>query len=430
MRLSIVSTGEEVLRGQIADENALFLSRALVDLGLEVGRRFTCGDGLDDLTRTIAGALRDADALIGSGGLGPTADDRTLDALAEVLQAPLEVCPEALERLRRAFSEMGLPFTDNQARQARRPVGAELLDNAVGTAPGIALEREGKLIFWLPGPPFELRRMFSDQVVPRLVRWREQQGGGERQAQRTLRVFGRGEGWIGEQLAPLEATIPGLSLGFRADLPEIEVKLYARGANPAELSARLERAEHEVRHLLGDVVFSNGQTLPETLLDLLYERRLTLAAAESCTGGLIAKLLTDIPGASVSFLLSAVTYANTAKEAVLGVLPETIREHGAVSETCARAMAEGVRRVSGADLAVSATGIAGPDGGTPEKPVGLVHFALAHQSGTTASRRVFRQRTREAVRALAAAHAMDMVRRHLLGLPPLGPPAPPKHEAR
>ncbi len=430
MRLSIVSTGEEVLRGEIADENASFLSRALVDLGLEVGRRFTCGDGLADLTRTIAEALRDADVLIGSGGLGPTADDRTLDALAEVLQTPLEVCPEALERLRRAFSEMGLPFTDNQARQARRPVGAELLDNAVGTAPGIAATREDQLIFWLPGPPFELQRMFSDQVVPRLVRWRERRDGGVRQALRTLRVFGRGEGWIGEHLAPLEARIPGLTLGFRADLPEIEIKLYARGTDPAELSSLLERAEREVRHVLGDVVFSSGEALPETLLKLLCERGLTLATAESCTGGLIAKRLTDVPGASASFLLSAVTYANAAKEAVLGVSPEILREHGAVSEACARAMAEGVRRVSGSDLAVSTTGIAGPDGGTPEKPVGLVHFALAHEGGSVTSRRVFRHRTREAVRALAAAHAMDMVRRHLLGLPPLGPPAPPKDEAR
>lgn len=422
MRVSIVSTGEEVLRAEIQDENARFLSCALLELGLEVGRRFTCGDALADVVRTLEQALADCDVLIGSGGLGPTSDDRTLEALSAVLQAPLEICPEMLERLRGMFASLGMPFTENQARQARRPAGALFLENEVGTAPGIAARGRGVEIFWLPGPPAELTRMFERQVMPRLERMRQERFANERAAHRTLCLFGRGEGWVEDRLAPLEASMPDVSWGYRAHLPEIQVKLYGRSADGAALAERLDRAEAEVRARLGDVVFSTGASLAETVLGLLRQHGLTLAAAESCTGGLIAKQLTDVPGASASFLLSAVTYANAAKETVLDVSPEILRAHGAVSEACARAMAEGARRVSGADLAVSATGIAGPDGGTPEKPVGLVHFALAHPAGTTASRRVFRHRSRDAVRALAAGHALDMVRRHVLGLPPLGPP--------
>mgnify|MGYP000412774904 CR=1 FL=1 len=430
MRVSIISTGEEVLRGEIADENASFLSRALVDQGIDVGRRFCCGDGLADLMRTLEQALADTDAVIGSGGLGPTADDRTLDALAQALDAPLQTCPEMLARLRQIFSGVGLPFTDNQARQARRPAGAEFLPNELGTAPGIAAARDGKPIFWLPGPPFELQRMFANEVLPRLQRLHRERFGGGRRHQRTLRLFGRGEGWVGERLAAIEALVPGIELGFRAALPEIEVKLYAGGAGPENPLAVLDRAEAEVRARLGDVVFSSGPTLPQMVLGLLVDRKQTLAAAESCTGGLFSKLLTDAPGASAAFVLGAVTYANSAKEAVLGVPAEILEQHGAVSEPCARAMAEGARRLSGADLAVAITGIAGPDGGTPDKPVGLVHFALAHAGGTVASRRIFRNRGRDPVRALAAHHALDMVRRHLLGLPPLGPPPAAPAETR
>jgi nicotinamide-nucleotide amidase len=237
-------------------------------------------------------------------------------------------------------------------------------------------------------------------------------------------VFGRGEGWIEDRLGDLERELPGLVLGFRAALPEIQVKLRASGEDPAHADRIVAEAEQRVRERLGDVVFSDGEALPAVVLRLLIERKLTLAAAESCTGGLLGATLTDVPGSSAAFLLSAVTYADAMKEQVLGVPHEILQRHGAVSGECARAMAEGARRISNAALAVSITGIAGPDGGSFEKPVGLVFLALAHPGGCQVTTRKFRGRQREAIRALAAFTALDLVRRHLLGLPPLGPPEP------
>jgi nicotinamide-nucleotide amidase len=258
--------------------------------------------------------------------------------------------------------------------------------------------------------------MLEAEVLPALVAERVRRGDASTHAQRVLKVFGKGEGAIAHLLGDLEAEVPGLVLGYRAARPEIHVKLRCRGTDPAAVTGVLDEAERRVRDRLGPLVFSrDGRGLPELVLDLLVEHKLLLAAAESCTGGLLAKLLTDVPGASRAFVLSAVTYANEAKTAVLGVPAELLAAHGAVSEPVARAMAEGARRVSGADLAVAITGVAGPDGGTPEKPVGLVHFALAHRHGTRALQRTFPAHERSFVRALAAHAALDLVRRHLFG---------------
>jgi nicotinamide-nucleotide amidase len=238
----------------------------------------------------------------------------------------------------------------------------------------------------------------------------------------VLRIFGRGEGWIENSLGNLEHEIPTLSVGFRSAMPEVQIKLRCHAITPAKLEELLDEAEQVARARLGDIIFSTDKTgLPELVIGLLTERGLRLAVAESCTGGLVGKLLTDIPGSSAAFVLSVVTYANDMKESLLGIDHELLANEGAVSESCARAMAEGVRRLSGADVGIAITGIAGPSGGTPDKPVGTVHFALCDTNDTIAFQHVFHGLERDAVRMLSAFTALDFLRRRLLGIPPLSP---------
>ncbi len=415
MRVSIVSTGEEILRGEVLDTNAAFASELLDDAGFAMGRRYTCGDAQEELTATLAAALAEADAVICCGGLGPTSDDRTAEAAAEVAGVDLITDPDLLSELKEKFAAYGLPFTDNQARQAQLPAGAEAVPNPRGTAAGIACRIGQVRLYCLPGPPREFRPMLEQDILPRLLHARAELAEQSHAAVRVLRTFGRGEGALADAVGDLEAEVPHLELGYRAAMPEIHVKLRARRPTRAEAEAVLDRAEALVRERLGVVVFGRGQQgVAAATLALLQERDLTLAAAESCTGGLVGKLLTDVPGASASFLMSAVTYANQAKQAILGVPAEVIAEHGAVSEACALAMAEGARARSGADLAVAVTGIAGPDGGTEDKPVGTVWFATAGPDGTRSKLRTFPPFDRESLRRLAAHAAIDLIRRRLL----------------
>ncbi|HSA24289.1 MAG TPA: molybdopterin-binding protein, partial [Myxococcota bacterium] len=333
MRVSLISTGEEILRGEVQDTNATHAA-ALLDLhGFEVVRRHTCGDALADNVSVLLLAMAEADAVLVCGGLGPTVDDRTLDALGAALGLPLLEDPALLADVRRKFEAMGVDMTPNQARQARLPAGGESIPNPRGTAPGVRLARsDGRLVFCLPGPPGEYRPMLEEAVLPALEAERVRRGERAAHGQRVLKVFGKGEGHVAHLLGDLEAAVPGLVLGYRAAVPEIHVKLRSRGPTPAAVAAVLDEAERWVRERLGILVFSaDGRSLPEVVLDALVARRLKLAAAESCTGGLLAKLLTDVPGASRAFVLSAVTYANEAKTAVLGVRAELLAAHGAVS---------------------------------------------------------------------------------------------------
>jgi nicotinamide-nucleotide amidase len=348
-------------------------------------------------------------------------DDRTLDALAAALGLSLFEEPALLLDVRRKFEALGVDLTPNQARQARLPAGGVSIPNPRGTAPGVRLATpDGRLVFCLPGPPSEYRPMLEEAVLPALETERIRRGDREVHGQRVLKVFGKGEGQVAHLLGDLEAAVPGLVLGYRAAYPEIHVKLRSRGPTSAAVAAVLDEAERWVRERLGGLVFSaDGRSLPEVVLDVLVARGLKLAAAESCTGGVLAKLLTDVPGASRAFVLSAGPPPDEAQTPPLGVPAELLSAHGGVSEPVARAMAEGARRVSGAALALAITGIAGPDGGTPEKPVGLVHLALAHAGGTEHHRRQFPYRDRAFVRALAAHAALDLVRRHLAGPPAL-----------
>lgn len=415
MRLSLVSTGEEILRGEVLDTNAAFAADLLDQHGFVLVRHHTTGDDLEAIAETFRLALAEATLVIASGGLGPTQDDRTVEALAQVAEVPLVEDAAIRRGLSERFQSLGLLFTENQLRQARLPAGALAIPNPRGTAPGIDFSFGGKRVFCLPGPPREFEPMLTEAVLPPLKTERARREPAIARGCRVLRVFGRGEGHLAHELDDLPHRIPNLELGFRATMPEVHIKLRLARPTAAEVARALDEAEALARERLGPHVFaSNSRSLPEVVLDLLRERHQTLALAESCTGGLCAKLLTDVPGSSDVLLLSAVTYADRAKQAVLGVDPALLEAHGAVSAECARAMAEGARRVAQSDIAVAITGIAGPAGGSTEKPVGLVYFALADAAGTITRERRFGPLSRDFIRRLAAHTALDLVRRGAL----------------
>jgi nicotinamide-nucleotide amidase len=418
VRAEILTIGDEVLRGEIVDSNKALLSDRLLSLDVETRFQTSVGDDPEDMTDAFRRAASRADVVLVSGGLGPTRDDLTADVLARSFGLALRLDEAALEGIRAFFRSVGREMTENNAKQALFPEGAEILPNPIGTAPGFALEAGGAVFFCMPGVPSELARMLDEQVLPRIAKRR---GGGAVVRARLLRTFGMGESALDAELADL-ATSGGVSLGFRTAFPDNYLRPVARAASPAEAEAKLDRVCAAIRARLGPLVYGEGEaeTLPVVVGRLLREAGRTLAVAESCTGGLIARLVTDVPGSSDYFLGGVVAYANDAKQALLGVPRELIEKHGAVSDAVARAMAEGVRQRFGASLGVATTGISGPGGGSHEKPVGLVHVALARAEGTHAEGFVF-PLDRPRHRTLTAQMALDWVRRALLGVELAGP---------
>jgi nicotinamide-nucleotide amidase len=406
MTAAVLCTGTELTRGELVNTNGTFLAEALTALGFEVGAVDVVADDAERITLALERLGSQHEVLVCTGGLGPTTDDLTTECVARVLGVPLERDPPSLEAIRARLERAGRTMAASNAKQADFPRGASILPNANGTAPGFSVKLARAMAFFLPGVPLEMRVMFAASVAPviePLV--------AERSHQTRLRTFGLPESEVNDRLAGIEAA-HGVTLGYRAKLPEIEVKVLARAPSRDEARARSEAAAREVRARLGDdVVYGEGDTsLPEAVCRLLEARALTLALAESCTGGLIAELVTDVPGASRSFLGGVVSYSNAAKTELLGVSSALIEAHGAVSSEVAEAMAEGARRRFDSSLGLAVTGIAGPDGGSPEKPVGLVHFAVASDAGTTARHTVFTG-GRELVRRRAAFAGLALVRR-------------------
>jgi nicotinamide-nucleotide amidase len=347
--------------------------------------------------------------LIVTGGLGPTLDDVTREAVAASFGAPLAENAQCREAIEAMFSSRGWTMNPTNLRQAFIPAGAEPLANPVGTAPGFHLHMSGCHLFAMPGVPAEMVRMWVDQVAPRLARLAPPR---RVLADRTLRTFGLGESTVGQRIENLMRRGRNPQVGTLASGGVVSIRMRASAATEAEARRLLDRDEASVRAQLRCAVVGEA-TLPQAVAALLTRRGATLAAAESCTGGLVAHLVTDVPGASAFFLEAAVTYSNASKTSRLGVSESLLAEHGAVSDPVARAMAEGMRGRSGADYAVSTTGIAGPGGGTERKPVGLVHLALAGPEGTT-SRRVVLPGDRERIRERAAMVALDMLRLRLM----------------
>jgi nicotinamide-nucleotide amidase len=386
------------------DTNAPWIARAAAEEGVLRAWHTVVGDDLEDLVAAFRAAGERSDLVVVTGGLGPTADDHTREAAAKAAGCELQTDPELLEAIQVRFRERGRTMHAGNERQALIPEDATATPNPLGTAPGFRMRIGAATFFFLSGVPREMEVMFEAWVRPAL---REARGEVEG-AYRVLSTFGRAEAWVNERISDLLAR-RDVSVGLTAIHGRIRVTIQVVGPDAARIA---EEVEAEARRRLGDVVLEEP-TLEESVGGLLLARGLTLGIAESCTGGLVGKLLTDVPGISAAFAGSLVTYANEAKIAVLGVPPDLLAEEGAVSEPVARAMAEGARRVLGTDLAVAVTGVAGPSGGTAEKPVGLVWFALAAPDGTEATSRRF-PGDRVMVRGFSANTALGLVRRWLL----------------
>lgn len=410
-RIEVITTGDELLSGLVVDTNAAWLSARLREAGYQVRRRHTVGDDTGALRALLAPGAEAYDLVIITGGLGPTADDVTTEAIALAADVELVRSEKALSQVRAFFDMIGREMAPINEKQALLPAGAEIITNPEGTAPGFSLSIDGGRVIALPGVPREMRRMVEESVLPGLP---ELIGPPSPIGSTTLKVYGPGESNLAESLADLFPLPPELQLHSLPVFPEIRLVLEARGADMAESRAMLERFRSEVEARLGRAVFGvDDQTVEERLGSLLLDRGWTLAVAESCTGGLIGGMVTDTPGSSTYFLMGAVTYSNDAKHRVLGIDPEMIDREGAVSEPVARAMAEGVRRAGGADVGISVTGIAGPTGGSPEKPVGTVHVGVALPDDTHHVRLALRG-DRDRIRRIASHAALHICRRRVL----------------
>jgi nicotinamide-nucleotide amidase len=405
MTCAVLSIGTELTRGELVNTNATWLSAALVELGFEVVEQAVVDDDRERIIATFERLCRSAQIVVTTGGLGPTTDDLTTEAIARACNVAIVRDSASYEAIVRRFEKIGRVMSPSNAKQADFPEGAVILPNPLGTAPGFMVEHTGARAFFMPGVPREMKRMFEEQVAPRI-----RSSAPQDRHQVQFRTFGLPESVVGEKLAGIEEAFPGVTIGYRAQIPEILVKVLARASDHAAAIALADRAATEVGARLGEVIFGMGdETFVGVVGRTLRTRGLTLAIAESCTGGLVGHLLTKEPGASDFLVLDAVTYANSAKRAVLGVDEDVLRGHGAVSAEVAVQMAEGARRVSGADIALAITGIAGPTGGSDEKPVGLVYFAVATDAGT----RVKEQRfggDRTWIQTLAAYAGLAMVR--------------------
>lgn len=414
MRIEILTIGNELLNGDLADTNTQRLARFARARGLFIQAARTVPDTLSAIAEALAHAAARADLVFVSGGLGPTSDDLTLEAAARFAGVELTTHAPTVARLEARFAERGLTMTPNNLRQARVPATAEVFDNPVGTAPHVQLQVGATRLFFFPGVPHELARLCDDYLGP----WLEDHAPIRRYRSAVFRTFGKTESAVASLIESALTPDPRMHIAYRAHFPEIQVSLHIDEPDADEAERLLLASSAVVRERLGDIVFSEraDEGLVEVVAEALSTRGETLSLAESCTGGLVARMCTELPGASRWFLEGFVTYANTAKSGRLGVAPELIEAHGAVSEAVARAMAEGARKVAGTDWALSITGIAGPDGGTAEKPVGTVHLALASADGTThVLRRYPFDRSRN--RTVSAYAALDLLRRALAGRP-------------
>lgn len=420
MRAAILAIGDEIVAGLTVDTNSAFLAERLRSAGVEPVGILAAPDDEPAILRALERALADAEIALCTGGLGPTADDLTTACVAKLAGRALRLDAPSLRAIEERFRASGREMTPNNRKQALFPEGSEIVPNPVGTAPGFIcpIERPEGLrhVICLPGVPREMQRMMDETVLPWLAARRPQQ----RFASRVFSTFGLTESQLDERLAGVVE--PGEArLAFRAAFPRIQARLSVSGGPGEDLEARLDALERRVRERLGDYVYAVGDRgMEDVVVELLQRHGRTLAIAESCTGGRIGDRITDVPGASNVFLLGVVAYANEAKQRLLGVRAETLARHGAVSTETAQEMAAGVRRAAGAALGLATTGIAGPGGGTPEKPVGTVCVALAWEGGVWSRRYQLGDRGRDWVKGWTAQLALDRVRRWILEAAPGG----------
>src|SRR3954470_10182669 len=406
----IIAIGSELLTPDRSDTNSLWLTEKLNSIGIEVKLKTVVGDDDARLEETIKDALRRSRVVIATGGLGPTEDDITRKIAARAMNRRLLLNEKVLEAIRTKFFDMGRQMPEINSRQAMVLEGAEVLDNPKGTAPGMYLEHDGRSVVLLPGPPREMQPMFGTFVQPKLAA----KAGDVRVVRRILRVAGMGESAVDEKIAPVYTQYKNPQTTILFNRSEIEIHLTAQAKTETEAELLLDGLAGQIKERLGNVIFAfRGETMEEVVGLRLAVGGFTLAVTESCTGGLISQRLTEVPGSSVYFMEGVVTYSNDAKIRSLGVDAEVIERHGAVSAEVAEAMAEGVRRRADTDFGIAVTGIAGPGGGTEEKPVGLVYIALSDDAHTE-HRKLMIPGDRHLIRWRSSQAALDLLRRRLI----------------
>jgi nicotinamide-nucleotide amidase len=409
LNAEIIAIGSEMLTPFRLDTNSLWLTERLNSMGVEVKLKTVVGDDESRLEETVRDAMKRSEIVIATGGLGPTEDDITRKIFARVLKRRLILEDAILEKLRARFARRNMTMPEINARQALVIHGAQILENNNGTAPGMLITEGARTIVLLPGPPREMKPIFDALVAPVL----KQRAGDMLIMRRTLSIFGLGESAVDELAAPIYTKYQNPSTTILFKDGQIELHLTAQARNENETVKLLDDLAGRLDEVLGEYIFSrNNETLEEVVGQSLKMRGYTLATAESCTGGLLAGRITDVPGSSEYFLEGVVSYSNEAKIDLLGVPKKLIATHGAVSEQVAGAMAAGIRKRAGSTFGVSVTGVAGPGGGSPEKPVGLVYIALADDSQTTTRRFIF-PGDRQFIRTLAVNAALDMLRRRI-----------------
>ncbi len=410
-RAAILAIGSEMLGPERQDTNSLWLTARLEEIGIPVVRKAIIGDDPDAIVRELETSSREASLLISTGGLGPTADDVTAPAVARWVGAPLVRNQDFVARMRARFEARGVRMAAVNEKQADFIEGARVLENPRGTAPGFWAGKGSCEVVVLPGVPSEMREIMQQSVLPELAR----RAGGIVSRRKVLRIAGMGESAVEEMVEGVYARWKAHPVTILASPGEVQLHLRVRGA-PPEAEETIRAMERDFRSVLGERIFGDEtEDLPSAVGRLLRDSRKTLALAESCTGGMVAALVTDVAGSSDYFLGGVVSYGNGAKETLLGVSPETLRSRGAVSEESVLEMARGARERFDADVAAAITGIAGPDGGSPEKPVGLVWFGISDRGGAGNAKRRYFVGDRTHVRRSASVHALELVRRHLVG---------------
>ncbi len=409
MNAEVLAVGTELLMGQIANTNAQYISRRLPDVGVGVYYHSVVGDNPERLKESLALALKRSDAVIMTGGLGPTQDDLTKETVSELLDKKLVLHEESLKKIESFFKGVHRTMTENNVKQAYLPEGSIVMKNKNGTAPGCIIEKNGKTVILLPGPPSEMRPMFEENVIPYF-----EDRASYKLVSRFIRIFGIGESAMETQILDLIQGQVNPTIAPYAKEGEVTIRVTAKCARGEDGQELLGPVIEEIKKRLGNAVYSTeDKNMEEAAGELLISKGISLSLAESCTGGLIASRLTAIPGISRVFNRGIVCYSNQSKIENLGVNTETLQKHGAVSRETAVEMAEGILKNAKTDLGLSVTGIAGPEGGTAEKPVGLVYVALAHSGGVECKEFRF-WGSRDRIRNVTVLNALDMIRRHVL----------------
>ena len=409
MNAEILAVGTELLLGQIVNTNAQYISQRLPEVGVNVYYHDVVGDNPKRLKDSLSLALQRSDVVILTGGLGPTKDDLTKETVAQMLNRNLVLDEESLSIMKIFFARFNRQMTSNNIKQAYLPEGSIIIKNKNGTAPGCIIEEGDKVVIMLPGPPSEMRPMFEDTVIPYFKNKSH-----SRLVSRFMKIFGIGESTVEDKIIDLIDNQTNPTIAPYAKQGEVMLRITANCEAGENAENLINPVMDEIKKRLGDTVYSvDNKEIEEVVADLLLKKCLTISIAESCTGGLISKTLTEIPGISQVFMSGVVSYSNNAKINILGVKPETIEKYGAVSQNTAIEMAENIKQISGTDIGLSVTGLAGPAGATEEKPIGLVYVALATKDGVESKElRLWGERNR--IRNVTCLHALDMVRRYLL----------------